>query len=63
MELSPAYTETPDPSNGLVQALLVKRAVRLNENEQLALIESARLTGPAQPLDSSLVGQLLNEKA
>jgi hypothetical protein len=44
-------------------ALLVKKQIKEEQMQQLALIESARATGPNQPLDTRLVGRLLNEKA
>lgn len=45
------------------QALLLKKALKMDETQQLALIESAKLTGPSQPLDTRLIGRLMNEKA
>jgi hypothetical protein len=44
-------------------ALLLKRAIKTEQTQQLALIESARTPNQSLPLDSRLVGRNLNEKA
>lgn len=62
MEISPSAAAA-DQADEVRQALLLKKANKTQEVEQLALIESARQTGPAQPLDGRLVGRLLDEKA
>jgi hypothetical protein len=54
---------TSDQSNEIMQALLLKKSLRLTEDQQLALIQSARATSPSQPLDGSLVGGMLNTQA
>jgi hypothetical protein len=61
MQIPPS--ENSDQGAEVRQALLLKRAQKNEQAQQLALIESARSTGPSQPLDERLVGRLLNEKA
>lgn len=54
---------TANQGDQVLQAVLLRRAIKLDEVQQLTLIESANLTGPTQPADSGLVGRVLNEKA
>lgn len=61
MEISPALAS--EQADVALQVLILKKALKVDETQQLALIESAKLTGPSQPLDSRLVGRLMNEKA
>ncbi len=52
-----------DQTDEIRQALLLKRAIKAEQAQQLALLESASLTAPGQTPDTRLVGRLLNEKA
>ena len=61
MQISPALA--PLQADEDIQTLVLKKALKVDETEQMALLESAKLTGPSQPLDTRLVGRLLNEKA
>lgn len=63
MQISSAPAVDQGQEAEVVQAMLLKKSIKMQEMQQLALIESARQTGPSQPLDSRLVGRLLNEKA
>ena len=60
MEISASHTA--DQALEVQQALLLKKAIKAEQAQQLALIESARSTSPQQPLDNRLIGRLLNEK-
>lgn len=62
MEVSTSSSGS-DQADEIRQALLLKRAIKVQENEQLALIEAVKVSGPSNPLDTGLVGRLLNEKA
>lgn len=62
MEISAAAASS-DQADDIQQALILKKAIKSQEVEQLALLESARQSGPGQSLDTRLMGRLLNEKA
>ena len=47
----------------IIQAMMLKKSIKAEQAQQLALIESARSSTTSQPLDGRLVGRLLNEKA
>ena len=47
----------------IIQAMMLKKSIKAEQAQQLALIESARSSTTSQPLDGRLIGRLLNEKA
>jgi len=61
MEISPALASAQ--ADEAIQVLMLKKSLKIDEAQQLALIESAKITGPSQPLDTRLVGRLFDEKA
>jgi hypothetical protein len=61
MEISPAIAS--EQASEAIQVLMLKKAIKADEGQQLALIESAKISGPGQPFDTRLVGRLFNEKA
>lgn len=63
MQISAPPVTAQEQSDVLRQVLVLKKALKADETQQLALVESAKITSPSQPLDTRLVGRLLNEKA
>lgn len=63
MQITAPAVTAQEQSDVLRQELILKKALKIEETQQLALVESARVTSPSQPLDTRLVGRLLNEKA
>ena len=61
MEIAPALAQ--EQGDEVRQALLLKRAIKMEQATQLALIESVQISGTNQPAESGLVGRLLNEQA
>lgn len=45
------------------EAMLLKKAIKAEQAQTLALLESANPKTPGVPLDTRSVGRLLNEKA
>ena len=61
MDISPSSSGSQ--ADEVRQATLLKKAIKAEQAQTLALVESANPKTPGQPLDTRSVGRLLNEKA
>ena len=61
MQISP-NSSTPPADQEVIQALLIKKALQAETQQQAQLLASAQLTLPLEP-ESSVVGNYLNVHA